>query len=97
MSTTKHKAFLSHNSKDKTRVKTIARWLLENGVEIWYDKWDIAPGKPWINELEKGMKECAISPYKPPNRSQQIKSGRYPFLSYSATTHDGARNPGGER
>ena len=53
-----HKVFLSHNSRDKDRIEGIAQWLEKNGIEVWFDKWDVAPGTRWVQELEKGLDDC---------------------------------------
>src|SRR5688572_925482 len=50
--------FLSHNSKDKDVVERIARRLRdEHGLNVWLDKWNLIPGTPWQEELERGLNE----------------------------------------
>jgi hypothetical protein len=56
-SSKKYDVFLSHNSKDKPAVETIALRLRdEYNLVIWFDKWNLTPGKPWQEELEEGLK-----------------------------------------
>jgi tetratricopeptide (TPR) repeat protein len=51
--------FFSHNSKDKDVVERIARWLRdEHSLNVWLDKWNLIPGRPWQEALEKGLTEC---------------------------------------
>ncbi len=56
-------AFLSHNSVDKPLVKEIGR-RLENkaGLRVWLDEWDLVPGEPWQEGLEKALNDskCCV-------------------------------------
>ena len=46
--------FLSHNSKDKPAVRQIAEALRDRrGFKVWLDEWELPPGVPWQDELEK--------------------------------------------
>jgi tetratricopeptide (TPR) repeat protein len=46
--------FLSHNSKDKPAVRQIAEALRDGrGLNVWLDEWELPPGVPWQDELEK--------------------------------------------
>ncbi|HVZ39756.1 MAG TPA: toll/interleukin-1 receptor domain-containing protein [Candidatus Kapabacteria bacterium] len=36
--------FLSHNSKDKLRVRALAERLKGAGLRVWFDEWIIQPG-----------------------------------------------------
>lgn len=51
--------FLSHRSADKPAVEELARLLVRKGIEPWLDKWDLVPGVPWQEALEKALAECA--------------------------------------
>ena len=48
--------FLSHNSKDKAAVIALARRLQASGVTVWLDAWELRPGHPWQEALEKTIK-----------------------------------------
>ena len=48
-------AFLSYNSKDKAQVEKIAEWLKNQGICVWFDKWQLQPGIPWQEKLEHGI------------------------------------------
>jgi TIR domain-containing protein len=51
----KFDVFLSHNSKDKPIVEQIAHRLEAKGLKVWLDKWNLVPGDPWQEELEKAL------------------------------------------
>ena len=51
--------FLSHNSKDKPAVETIAHNLQATyGLKCWLDKWNLVPGEPWQEALEDALDDC---------------------------------------
>jgi hypothetical protein len=48
--------FLSHNSKDKPEVEKIGKMLEKTyGLKCWLDKWNLVPGEPWQDDLEKAL------------------------------------------
>lgn len=53
------KCFLSHNSKDKLAAEKIGRLLLNNGIDVWFDKWEIYAGESLTTKIEEGIKECS--------------------------------------
>ncbi len=53
----KHSTFLSYSRNDSKDVEAIAKWLLGQGVSVWFDKWSLVPGEPWQPALEKGIAE----------------------------------------
>ena len=59
----KFNAFLSHNSQDKPIVEQIAQWLEDKAnLSVWLDKWNLIPGDPWQEEIEKALDEsqCCV-------------------------------------
>ncbi|UCH97554.1 MAG: TIR domain-containing protein, partial [Candidatus Aminicenantes bacterium] len=59
----KYNAFLSHNSRDKPKVEQIAQWLEDKAnLSVWLDKWNLIPGDPWQEEIEKALDEsqCCV-------------------------------------
>lgn len=36
--------FLSHSSKDKAVVLSLAERLRQDGLKVWFDKWVLKPG-----------------------------------------------------
>ena len=45
--------FLSHNGKDKPAVKNIGEALKARGLKPWLDEWELVPGRPWQEALER--------------------------------------------
>lgn len=59
---TNPKVFISHASEDKKRfVLEFASKLTENGVDVWYDDWEIRPGDSLIKKIfDEGLKSSDI-------------------------------------
>jgi hypothetical protein len=53
----KYDVFLSHNSKDKDAIITLARRLKDEGLSVWLDIWKLRVGKPWQDPMEKAIRE----------------------------------------
>jgi WD40 repeat protein/GTPase SAR1 family protein/DNA-directed RNA polymerase subunit RPC12/RpoP len=47
--------FLSHNSKDKPRVRGLAEELRAAGLRVWFDEWVIKPGDDIYLAIEHGL------------------------------------------
>jgi hypothetical protein len=47
--------FLSHNAKDKPRVRRLAERLREAGLRVWFDEWVIKPGDDIYLAVERGL------------------------------------------
>src|SRR2546423_12790646 len=47
--------FLSHNSKDKPRVRPLAERIRDNGARVWFDEWEIEPGDDIFLKIEQGL------------------------------------------
>jgi hypothetical protein len=45
--------FLCHNSADKPSVKRIGTLLKTRGLLPWLDEWELPPGQPWQERLER--------------------------------------------
>src|ERR1043165_8475511 len=58
--TFKYDVFLSHNSRDKPRVRTIAERLREAGLNVWFDEWNIPLGAMIALEVDKGLEESRV-------------------------------------
>lgn len=54
------KVFLSHASEDKERfVLPFAKSLIDKGIDVWLDKWEILPGDSLVDKLfEEGLKKA---------------------------------------
>ena len=54
------KVFISHDSRDKERfVDNFARKLIENGIDVWYDKWELGFGDS-LMKIFKNMPDCDV-------------------------------------
>jgi TIR domain len=51
--TTDFDVFLCHNGYDKPAVRWTAERLREHGILPWLDEVELAPGRPWQEELER--------------------------------------------
>ena len=49
------KVYLAHASEDKDRVRPIAKYLMANGVDVWFDEWEIEPGDSLRQKMEEGL------------------------------------------
>lgn len=49
------KVYLAHASEDKDRVRPIANYLMANGVDVWFDEWEIGPGDSLRQKMEEGL------------------------------------------
>jgi hypothetical protein len=47
--------FLSHNAKDKVRVRQLAERMRTAGLSVWFDEWIIKPGDDIYLAIEKGL------------------------------------------
>jgi hypothetical protein len=51
--------FLSYHWRDHAHVEAIARALREEAkLNVFLDRWYLAPGKPWPQELERVLATC---------------------------------------
>jgi hypothetical protein len=48
-------AFLSHNKADKEPARLLAIALVERGVSVWFDEWEIQPGDSIVGGIENGL------------------------------------------
>ena len=59
--------FLSHNSKDKSKVRPIAKRLHNDpalkaaGLEVFLDEWHLVPGRDLIKELESAIRDSCVA------------------------------------
>lgn len=51
-------AFLCHASEDKETVRVLARALLANGVDVFFDEWEIGPGDSIRQRIDHGLGRC---------------------------------------
>ncbi len=58
-----HRAFLCHQSGDKDFVDGLAHCLRSNGVEVFFDRWDVVAGDSIPEEIEIGLNACNLLLY----------------------------------
>ncbi len=55
------KVFISHASEDEPFARELATSLRSNGVNAWFDGWEILPGDKVIEKIfEKGVGQCDV-------------------------------------
>lgn len=47
--------FLSYNTLDKQAARRLAKKLRDRNVRVWFDEWELPPGKTWQDVLEKAL------------------------------------------
>jgi tetratricopeptide (TPR) repeat protein len=52
--------FLSHSSKDKAVVRSLAERLRADGVRVWFDEWQICPGEAIPTRIEEGLQHSRV-------------------------------------
>ena len=51
------KVFISYSRSDKEWARKFAETIADNGVDVFFDESNIAPGQSFIEALEKGLRE----------------------------------------
>jgi hypothetical protein len=49
--------FLSYRPSDRLAAERIAIHLRDHSFKVWFDLWDLTPGKLWSEELEAGLND----------------------------------------
>lgn len=52
--------FLSHNSADKELVRALAMLLTGEGINVFFDEWDIRLGDPLMGTIERGLHDADV-------------------------------------
>ena len=55
--TAEPRVYLAHASEDKEMVRPLARYLMNHGIETWFDEWEIEPGDSLRQKMEEGLGE----------------------------------------
>lgn len=53
-------AFISHNKADKATARLLATALVEAGVNVWFDEWQMKPGDSIVGGIESGLRDCDV-------------------------------------
>lgn len=48
--------FLSYSASDKSTVLELATALKARGIKVWFDEWELVPGRPWQDALERQIR-----------------------------------------
>lgn len=57
---TDHKVFISYSEADTEWARSFAAALQQQGVSVWFDQFEIAPGESLRDALESGLRESDI-------------------------------------
>jgi DNA-directed RNA polymerase subunit RPC12/RpoP len=52
--------FVSHNSKDKPRVRQLAERLKQAGLRVWFDEWNILSGDIIALKVDEGLEQSRV-------------------------------------
>ena len=52
--------FLSHSPQDKAIVRALAERLMGDGLQVWFDEWEIKPGGNIPGGIEKGLESSRV-------------------------------------
>jgi hypothetical protein len=52
--------FLSHSAKDKAIVRAVAERLRADGLQVWFDEWEIKPGDSIPAKIEDGLEHSRV-------------------------------------
>ena len=54
------KVFISHNKADRVTARMLAIALVEQGVDVWFDEWEIRPGDSITGGIEAGISDADV-------------------------------------
>lgn len=52
--------FLSHNAKDKPRVRRLAERLRQAGLRVWFDEWNVHSGDIIALKVDEGLEQSRV-------------------------------------
>jgi WD40 repeat protein len=52
--------FLSHNAKDKPRVRLLAERLKAAGMRVWFDEWNVHSGDISAQKVDEGLEQSRV-------------------------------------
>jgi WD40 repeat protein/GTPase SAR1 family protein/DNA-directed RNA polymerase subunit RPC12/RpoP len=52
--------FLSHNAKDKPRVRRLAERLKQAGLRVWFDEWNVRSGDIISLKVDEGLEQSRV-------------------------------------
>ncbi len=54
------RVFISHNKQDTATARLLATALVQQGVDVWFDEWAIAPGESITGGIEEGLRTSNV-------------------------------------
>lgn len=84
----KNRIFLSYSGKDRPWVVNFANVLKKEGVDVWFDSHEIAPGEDFGKSLEKGLRSSSVLVVI---LSMNSASSPWIFFELGAAVADGKR------
>ncbi len=54
------KVFISHNKADRKTARLLAIALVEQGIDVWYDEWNLSPGDSIAGGIEQGLSDADV-------------------------------------
>lgn len=54
------RSFISHNKNDRDTAHLLAALLVLQGIDVWFDEWDIEPGDSISGGIEKGLTDSDV-------------------------------------
>jgi len=52
--------FLSHSSRDNKIVRPLAERLRKDGLQVWFDEWELRPGDSIPSKIEAGLEHSSV-------------------------------------
>jgi len=75
-------AFISFHGKDRTAVECLAGRLLEDGIKVWYDQWDLSPGAEVDAKIAKAISARPVFIPIVSNAAKQLQSDEGRSIKY---------------
>ena len=54
-------AFISYSSSDTRLVEALALSLRDAGQQVWFDRWELAPGQAWEDALTQAISKSSAA------------------------------------
>lgn len=54
------RVFISHNRADKVSARLLAIALVQRGMDVWFDEWEIRPGDSITGGIERGVSDADV-------------------------------------
>jgi hypothetical protein len=51
--------YFAHASEDKVTARPIVQHLISNGIDVWFDEWEIGAGDSLRRKMDEGLSNCS--------------------------------------